>query len=141
MGLTALSLCTCAACFSLPFLPGQRKAQSQVRLSGSPCAAIHLGITATGKNLAVFICLLALALQAFQVSARLSASIQPLYKLWLGDGAGRHRGDVAKAVMAAKARVKDPDSARAMEADLLEANEYLELNAALGMAAMLLVSM
>ena len=43
--------------------------------------------------------------------------------------------------MAAKARVKDPESARAMEADLLEANEYLELNAALGMAAMLLVSM
>ena len=42
--------------------------------------------------------------------------------------------------MAAKARVKDPESARAMEADLLEANEYLELNAALGMAAMLLVS-
>lgn len=43
--------------------------------------------------------------------------------------------------MAAKARVKDPESARAMEADLLEANEYLELIAALGMAAMLLVSM
>lgn len=42
--------------------------------------------------------------------------------------------------MAARARVKDPDSARAMEADLLEANEYLELNAAMGMAAMLLVS-
>ena len=41
--------------------------------------------------------------------------------------------------MAAKARVKDPDSARAMEADLLEANEYLELNAAMSMAAMLLV--
>ena len=52
---------------------------------------------------------------------------------------GRHRGDVAKAVLAAKARVKDPDSARALEADLLEANEYLELNAAMGMAAMLLV--
>ena len=41
--------------------------------------------------------------------------------------------------MAAKARVKDPDSARAMEADMLEANEYLELNAAMSMAAMLLV--
>ena len=53
--------------------------------------------------------------------------------------AGRHRGDVVKAVMAAKARVKDPDSARAMEVDLLEANEYLELNAAMSMAAMLLV--
>ncbi len=53
--------------------------------------------------------------------------------------AGRHRGDVVKAVMAAKARVKDPDSARAMEADMLEANEYLELNAAMSMAAMLLV--
>lgn len=52
---------------------------------------------------------------------------------------GRHSGDVAKAVLAAKARVKDPDSARALEADLLEANEYLELNAAMGMAAMLLV--
>ena len=58
--------------------------------------------------------------------------------LW-SHAAGRYRGDVVKAVMAAKARVKDPDSARAMEADMLEANEYLELNAAMSMAAMLLV--
>ena len=64
-----------------------------------------------------------------------------MYEMPLWCEAGRHRGDVAKAVMAAKARVKDPDSARAMEADLLEANEYLELNAALGMATMLLVNM
>ena len=54
--------------------------------------------------------------------------------------AGRHRGEIAKAISAARLRVKDPASARALDADILEAAEHLEHNSALAMAAMLLVS-
>lgn len=39
----------------------------------------------------------------------------------------------------AKGRVKDPDSARALEAEMQESVEYLDVNAALAMADMLLV--
>ena len=53
--------------------------------------------------------------------------------------AGRHRGEVTKSIIAAKTRVKDPDSARALEAELLEAVEYVELNASMAMADLLLV--
>lgn len=53
--------------------------------------------------------------------------------------AGRHRGEIAKYIAAAKGRVKDPDSARSLEAEMQESVEYLDVNAALAMAAMLLV--
>ena len=53
--------------------------------------------------------------------------------------AGRHRGEIAKFIAAAKGRVKDPDSARSLEAEMQESVEYLDVNAALAMAAMLLV--
>ncbi len=53
--------------------------------------------------------------------------------------AGRHRGEIAKFIAAAKGRVKDPDSARSLEAEMQEFVEYLDVNAALAMAAMLLV--
>jgi hypothetical protein len=59
--------------------------------------------------------------------------------VWCIVHAGRHRADTAKAVAVAKGRVKDPESARALEVEMLETAEYLDINAALAMADMLLV--
>ncbi len=53
--------------------------------------------------------------------------------------AGRHRGEIAKLIATAKGRLKDPDLARVLEAEMQEAVEYLDVNAALAMADMLLV--
>lgn len=53
---------------------------------------------------------------------------------------GRHRADMAKQIAVAKIRVKDPDSSRVLEAEMVETSEYLDINAALAMSDMLLVS-
>ncbi|CAL8468215.1 g7754 [Coccomyxa elongata] len=62
------------------------------------------------------------------------------FSSWTEEGSvpGRHRGEIAKFIAAAKGRVKDPDSARSLEAEMQETVEYLDVNAALAMAAMLL---
>lgn len=46
---------------------------------------------------------------------------------------------MAKQITVAKTRVKDPDSSRFLEAEMLETSEYLDINAALAMSDMLLV--
>ncbi|EIE19264.1 hypothetical protein COCSUDRAFT_48883 [Coccomyxa subellipsoidea C-169] len=62
------------------------------------------------------------------------------FSSWTEEGSipGRHRGEIAKYIAVAKGRVKDPDSARALEAEMQEAVDYLDVNAALAMADMLL---
>ena len=58
---------------------------------------------------------------------------------WLGS-AGRYRNEVHRAITVARLRVKDPEGARNLEADMSEAADLLEHAANLGMATMLLVS-
>lgn len=54
---------------------------------------------------------------------------------------GRYRNEVHRAITVARLRVKDPEGARNLEADMNEAADLLEHAANLGMATMLLVSM
>lgn len=55
----------------------------------------------------------------------------------LGLRAGRPRGEVARAVAAARMRAKDPDAARTAEADIVEAAEYVATAALAATAALL----
>lgn len=60
---------------------------------------------------------------------------------WCEEGVmpGRYRSEVAKALYMSRMRIKDPETAKQVEAELAEASDVVEHAAHLAMAAMLLV--